>query len=94
MKIKQKRNSGNKYTAFWLLTKKIRIPCITVLLTGKQFIYLLPAMELFTKLTDGLIWFNKSRDLDIYNIEVMVMSRFSDLTDEDRYKKNNWFANE
>ena len=47
------------------INNKIPIRCITVLLTGQQFIDLLPAVEL---LTDGLFhfyWFNKSRDIDV-----------------------------
>ena len=42
---------NNKYITIWLFKKTIR--CIAALLTGEQFIDLLPAIEL---LTDGLIF--------------------------------------
>ena len=47
-------NQYNKHTTFWMLPIKIHIRCKTVLLTGQQFIDLLPAIEQL--LTDGLIF--------------------------------------
>ena len=41
------------------VNNKIPISCKTVLLTGQQFIDLLPAIELYFH------WFNKSRDIDV-----------------------------
>ena len=59
-----------------ILTVNNKIPrsCKTVLLTGKQFIDLLPAIEL---LTDGLI------SIGLISHVKLTSSRFSDLTDKD-----------
>ena len=66
------------------VNKQIPIHCITVLLTGQQFVYLLSAFEL---LTECLIFIGSTSQMIlksavvVYNIEVsskMALSRFSD----------------
>ena len=51
--------SSQHFISWWLL-----IPCITVLLTGEQFIDLLPAIEL---LTDEFIFIDSWRHLWLFN---------------------------
>ena len=66
------------------VNKQIPIHCITVLLTGQQFVYLLSAFEL---LTECLIFIGSTSQMIlksavvVYNIEMsstMALSRFSD----------------
>ena len=55
MKNKAETKLGKQIHSVLTVSQKIRIRCITVLLTGQQFIDLLPAIELLTKLTDDLL---------------------------------------
>ena len=51
------------YTTFLTVNPKFPLCCITVLLTGQQFIDLLPATEL---LTDGLIYLGSTIHIILY----------------------------